>query len=135
MMIFHLYLYFLMLLAVFKSRRDWLVFFHSTLAASFIVSVIALLQKFGLRVSLQGGFRVDSTIGNPAYLAAYLVFHVWLALYLLNQFWRKLWARAIYLLLFVFYLAIIYFTATRGSIIALIAVFFSFYGVNNMAMA
>lgn len=126
MMIFHLYLYFLMLLGVFKTRRDWLIFFHSTLAASFLVSIIALLQKFGLRVSLQGGFRVDSTIGNPAYLAAYLIFHVWLAIYLLYQFWRNWWLRAVYVILFLFYALIIYFTATRGAILALIASSFIF---------
>lgn len=126
MMIGHLYLYFIILLSVFKTKKDWLVFFHSTLAASFFVSVIALLQKFGLKVSLQGGFRVDSTIGNPAYLAAYLIFHVWLAIYLLCQFWRNWWLRSVYFVLFLFYVLIIYFTATRGAILALIASLFIF---------
>lgn len=126
MMIVHLYLYFLMLVSVFKEKRDWLIFFHSTLIASFLVSVIALLQKFGLRVSLQGGFRVDSTIGNPAYLAAYLIFHVWLAVYLMRQFWQRWWLRSVYIILFIFYILIIYFTATRGAILALIASSFIF---------
>src|SRR3989338_5046525 len=77
MMIFHLYLYFVMLVSVFRAR-DWIIFFHATLLASLVVSYVGLLQKFGYRVSIQGGFRVDSTIGNPTYLAAYLLFHVWL---------------------------------------------------------
>lgn len=120
MMIFHLYLYFLMLGAMFRSRRDWVVFFHSTLVASLLVSYVALLQKLGLRTSIQGGFRVDSTIGNPTYLAAYLVFHVWLLGILLKQFWNNLWLRIPYLVALIFELAIIYFSATRGAIIALV---------------
>ncbi|KKU05864.1 MAG: Tetratricopeptide repeat domain protein, partial [Parcubacteria group bacterium GW2011_GWA2_45_30] len=111
MMLSHLYLYFVMLISVFKTRRDWLVFFHATLLASLIVSYIALTQRLGYRISLQGGFRVDSTIGNPTYLAAYLVFHIWLLFILMYQFWKKWWLIGIYTAAFIFELIIIYFTA------------------------
>ncbi|MEK7560720.1 MAG: O-antigen ligase family protein [Patescibacteria group bacterium] len=122
MMLGHLYLYFVMLGSMFRSRRDWLIFFHATLAASVIVSYIGLLQKFGVRVSLQGGFRVDSTIGNPTYLAAYLMFHVWLLLMLIHRFWEKWWLRMVYGAVLAFELAILYFTATRGAVLALVVV-------------
>ena len=122
MMLGHLYLYFVMLVSVFRTRRDWLVFFHVTLAASLVVSLVGLLQKFGYRVSLQGGFRVDSTIGNPTYLAAYLMFHIWLFAMLIYQFWRKKWLAALYGAAFIFELLIIYFTATRGAILSFLAV-------------
>src|SRR3989338_10971912 len=56
LMLFHLYLYFVMLASVF-SKREWMVFFHMTIFASIAVSYVALLQKMGYRVSLQGGFR------------------------------------------------------------------------------
>jgi len=129
MMLVHLYLYFVMLFSVFK-RRDWLVFFHTTLIASVLVSYIALLQKFGYRVSIQGGFRVDSTIGNPTYLAAYLVFHVWMLLLLLYHYWKKWWLEIIYALILLFELAIIYFTATRGAVLALAATSILFAAVS-----
>ena len=123
----HLYLYFLMLLSVFRTRRDWLVFFHVSIVASIAVSYIAVLQKLGLRPSPQGGFRVDSTIGNPTYLAAYLLFHVWLVVLLMRQFWpqksgetKKLVLQIFYALLLVSELVIIYFTATRGVVLALL---------------
>ncbi|MBI2121715.1 MAG: O-antigen ligase family protein [Candidatus Sungbacteria bacterium] len=119
MMLFHLYIYFVMLASVFKTRRDWLIFFHSTLIASLIVSYIALTQRLGYRISLQGGFRVDSTIGNPTYLAAYLVFHIWLLFILLYQFWKKWWLSALYGAALIFELIIIYFTATRGATLAI----------------
>lgn len=119
-MIFHLYLYFLMMVSVFRTKRDWLIFFHATLAASIIVAFIGLLQKFGYRISLQGGVRVDSTIGNPSYLAAYLSFHVWLIVALARTLWRYSWLRFVYAAALIFELLIIYFTATRGTAIALV---------------
>ncbi len=121
MMIFHLYLYFLILVSVFR-KRDWTVFFHMTLIGSFAVSFIGLIQKLGLSVSLQGGFRVDSTIGNPTYLAAYLLFHLWLLCLLTYRFWDKVWLRFLYAGLFVFEFMILYFTATRGAVLALLIV-------------
>ncbi len=122
MMLSHLYLYFLMLTSVFKTRRDWLIFLHVSFAASVVVSYFGLLQKLGYRVALQGGFRVDSTIGNPTYLAAYLLFHLWLLVIMIQQFWKKWWFASLYAMLLVFELMILYFTATRGVVVALVAV-------------
>lgn len=132
----HLYLYFLMLVSVFRARRDWLVLFHVSIVTSIAVSYIALLQRLGLRASLQGGFRVDSTIGNPTYLAAYLLFHVWLFALLMKQFWprqsgeMKKWVLEIcYGLVLLFELAIIYFTATRGVVLALLVTTIPFFAL------
>lgn len=122
MMIGHLYLYIVMLAALFKTRRDWLIFFHVSLAASIGASYYGLLQHLGLRPSLQGAFRVDSTIGNPTYFAAYLLFHVWLLALLAYQYRRKLWLAGIYGALLAAELMMIYFTATRGVVLALAAV-------------
>jgi len=125
MMIFHLYLYFVMLVSVFRAR-DWIIFFHATLLASLAVSYIGLMQKLGYRVSIQGGFRVDSTIGNPTYLAAYLLFHVWLLLLLMYRFWKKWWLVALYGAALLFELAILYFTASRGPVLALVIILVPF---------
>ncbi|MEK7077066.1 MAG: O-antigen ligase family protein, partial [Patescibacteria group bacterium] len=125
MMIFHLYLYFVMLVSVFRAR-DWIIFFHATLLASLAVSYIGLMQKLGYRVSLQGGFRVDSTIGNPAYLAAYLLFHIWLLLILMYRFWKKWWLVGLYGSALLFELVILYFTASRGPVLALVIILVPF---------
>ena len=118
MMIGHMYLYYLMLSTVLR-RRDWTFFFHSTLIGSLAVSYIGFLQKLGYHVSIQGGFRVDSTIGNPTYLAAYLLFNLWVLLILMYTFRKKWWAFSLYGVAFAFELMILYFTATRGAIIGL----------------
>ena len=145
MMLFHLYLYFVMLITVFRTRRDWIIFFHSTLVASLLISGVGLLQKYCANplngatcqkiaesfsqnallrsiplVSLQGGFRVDSTIGNPTYLAAYLLFHVWLLVLFMYQWWGKWWRVSFYALALLFEVMIIYLTATRGATLALV---------------
>ncbi len=119
MMLGHLYLYFLMLVSVFKTRRDWLIFFNVSIVASVLVSIVGFMQRLGYRVSLQGGFRVDSTIGNPTYLAAYLTFHLWLLVMLIKSFWKKWWLVALYGAALLFELMILYFTATRGAVIGL----------------
>lgn len=127
MMLGHLYLYFLMLMSVFR-RRDWIVFFHMSLAASFLASGYGLLQRLGYYPSLQGGFRVDSTIGNPTYFAAYLLFHVWLLGIFLHRYWRVWWRVALYGALLGFELVMIYFTATRGVVLALVLAAIPFAG-------
>jgi O-antigen ligase len=121
MMIGHLYLYFVMLNAVFKTRRDWLVFFHVSLIASLSACYVGLLQRLGLRPSPQGGFRVDSTIGNPTYFAVYLLFHVWLLAMLAYQYRRVAWRAWLYIVVLAAELVMIYFTATRGVVLVLIA--------------
>ena len=126
MMLSHLYLYFVVLSSVFKTRKDWLIFFHVTLATSVVVGFIGVLQKLGLRVSLQGGYRIDSTIGNPTYLAAYLLFHIWLLVMLLYEFIKKWWLAALYSSVLIFELTILYFTATRGAVLALLGTFILF---------
>ena len=122
MMIGHLYLYFVMLISMFRTRRDWMVFLHCSLAASIAASFYGLLQRLGYKPSLQGGFRVDSTIGNPTYFAAYLLFHVWLLGILAYQYRRVAWRAALYGALLVAELIMIYFTATRGVVLALVVV-------------
>lgn len=115
----HLFLYFLILGSVFKTDRDWRLFFHASLAASVLVSLYAVGQLAGRFAIHQGGVRVDATFGNATYLAAYLLFH----LFLLIWFFLKsdhLWLRGGYAAVFLFELYILYATATRGAILGLL---------------
>lgn len=115
----HLFAYFLVLGHVFK-KSDWVVFFNLFIVAGLAENIYALTQKLGYLPSPQGGFRVDGTIGNPTYLAAYLIFVAafsgWLFLQTANKF-----ARYFYGAMAAFSLLSIYFTATRGAAVALVA--------------
>ena len=119
LMISHMALFFLVLTSVFKSKKEWYWWFSTVIVASIFVSFNALLQKLGVYQSLQGGTRVDGTIGNPTYLAAYLMFSFFLSLFLFSEF-RKSLFRYAYLAVALFELVIIYFTATRGASLALL---------------
>lgn len=113
----HLAAYFVVLSHVFR-KKDWSVFLHLSVVAGLLQGVYAFLQRFGVLISPQGGFRADGTIGNPTYLAAYLMFIVAFALIL----WIYSRSRAVRYYLIgavVFTLAAIYFTASRGPTLAL----------------
>lgn len=120
MMTFHLWLYFLMLISVFKSLKDWLIFVHVALTTSLAVGFIGIMQRFGYTgSSFQSGYRIDATIGNATYLAAYLSFYVWWLIFLIHKFWAKRWLRILYGTLLLFELFIIALTASRGAAIGL----------------
>ena len=138
-MIFHLGLYFLVLSNVFKTKKEWNWYFGTIVLSSLFVSFYALLQKFGVYQSLQGGNRVDGTIGNPAYLAAYLMLTMFLSFYLFNSLKsiKQAYFRYAFLAVAVFELVIIYFTATRGVTLGLLggtiafAVFYILFSEND----
>lgn len=114
----HLVAYFIVLSHVFR-KKDWIVFLHLSVAAGILQATYALFQRLGVFISPQGGFRADGTIGNPTYLAAYLMFIVAFALIL----WIYATSRsARYYLLgaTLFILVAIYFTASRGPTLALL---------------
>ncbi len=124
----HLYVYFLMLASVFRERRDWIVFFRLSVAASVVVSLVALFQKLEYLPTPLSGVRPHGTIGNPAHFAAYLLFHIWILAMFLYEAWQRR-ARAIfYGALMFFEVAMLYFAASRGAVLALLGSLVFFFG-------
>ncbi len=116
----HLFLFFLILASVFKSKKEWLKFLDVAVVASLLVSFYALGQKLGISWLIYNeASRLNSTIGNPAFLAGYLLINVFLIIWLLWQKYTRQGWRIFYVLAFVFECLIIYFTATRGALLAL----------------
>ena len=114
----HLFALFLVLTGVMKTEKLWKWFFHISLGVSVIVAFYGLLQMAGKIAVHQGGVRLDATLGNASYLAIYMVFHIFIALwYFLKQ---KDWYRWFYLPVVVLETVILYHTATRGAILGLI---------------
>ncbi|MBU6415287.1 O-antigen ligase family protein [Patescibacteria group bacterium] len=120
LLMLHLGAFFVMLATVLQNKKEWFWYLSAVVLGSMFSAGYALLQKFGVFVSLQGGSRVDGTIGNPAYLAAYLLFSVAISL-LLFFLAEKIYQRYIFGATTLFALIIIYFTATRGTTIGLLA--------------
>ena len=112
----HLFLYFMLLISVFRTERDWRAFFYTTVGASALAAVYALFQLAGAFTIHQGGTRVDATLGNATYFAAYLVFHLFFILWFLLRA-KTTYGRISLAALFLLELVMLYYTATRGSII------------------
>lgn len=75
----------IVILGVYNRQKAWLGLLRLSVFASLPLSYIALTQILGLNLLLAsaGGDRVSSMMGNPSYLAAYALFHIFFALYLI----------------------------------------------------
>lgn len=124
LMLLHLAGLFAVISGVIKEKRDWLTLFDATIVGSLIVSVLAVGQKFNWDfVSNSGDARVSATIGNPAFLAAYLIFAVFFAAILFFERKGK-FLKLYYLATILLELYIIFLTATRGAFVGLVVSFF-----------
>jgi len=89
----HLFAYFLVAVSVLNTEKLWRNFWQVSLVTSAFVGLYGLLQMFGI-ASVNAGFssasRIDATFGNPIYLAAYMLFNVFVAALL----WRHAWKDA-----------------------------------------
>ncbi|MBI5045406.1 MAG: O-antigen ligase family protein [Candidatus Niyogibacteria bacterium] len=116
----HLFAYFLVLISVFKGAADWKKMFYSLAATGAAMALYGYLQFYGvLAISQQSGPRVDGTFGNASYMAIFMVFQVFLALFLFFQSEQR-WLKALFAALFIFEVPVIFLTATRGAILGLL---------------
>ncbi|MEK7515637.1 MAG: hypothetical protein AAB555_01740 [Patescibacteria group bacterium] len=105
--------------AVLRVEKKWRAWFLTSLGISVIIVGYALLQLNGTFAIHQGSVRIDATLGNSAYLAIYLLFSVFVALWLaLTE--KYAWLKWSLIALAVVEGALIFFTETRGTIIGLV---------------
>jgi len=113
--ILHLYVFFTLLLTLLRSDKEW-----GTMLKSFTVSAV-LVICYGIAANLHighfigpGGFgeRFQGSLGNPAYVAAYLIFAGFFAVLAAKK-------KAILLALLAFFGLFFILAATRGALIGL----------------
>ncbi len=117
----HLYAFFVVLWSTFREAKWWRMLFETTIAVSVIEALYGVLQLAGKLPINQGGVRVDGTFGNATYLAVYMLFSLFftaLAFYWWgrNSKYIKWW----YALAGILQLVMIFYTATRGTILGLV---------------
>jgi len=104
----HFGAYFLILSTVFK-KRDFTWLLRISLFVSVIISIYALIDWMP---------RLQGTLGNPGFLACYLLFNLFFALYLFfknkNIYWR-----ISYILISILNFIVFYLTRTRGAYLGL----------------
>ncbi len=97
-----------------KNLSGWDIFLHLSIASASIVVVTALWQT-----TVGGGttgWRVSGTLGNPTYMAVYMLFNIFFTAWLLFQSRFREW-RYFYLTLITIFAFLLVQTATRGVII------------------
>lgn len=128
----HFGMFFLVISSVFEEVH-WKRWWNTSLVASFLMIIYCVLQLIGLRTIHQGGVRVDGTLGNAIYLAVYMLFHIFIALFLLYRERKNIFLRWLYGLLIISETGILYYTATRGAILGLLGglVVMTLFNVRN----
>ncbi len=113
--VLHLCFYFVIIKSVLRTRKDWMIFLNIFVIAGILISSFALYQKTG-EVEV---YRVASLIGEPAFLASYLLLVVFMGLILTFNTQKPL-LRYIYSLSVVLNFIAIYFSATRAVILSVV---------------
>jgi O-antigen ligase len=114
----HIFVFFVIAGTVLSVKKLWRRWWLAALAASVLIGGYSILQLLGYLEIHQGGVRTDASLGNAAYLAAYLLFMIAVALWQAVE--SKGWLRiALYVLAGV-HTFILFSTATRGAILGLV---------------
>ncbi|MCA9361800.1 O-antigen ligase family protein [Candidatus Kaiserbacteria bacterium] len=112
----HTFMYMLVLGSVLQTKQEWQRLLNTSLIVAFVVALYGLAQYGGM---IEGGNRIDSRLGNAAYMAVYMLFHIFVA------FWLFVETRNVLLKLFYGTMAAIFTfvlleTGTRGTAIGLV---------------
>jgi hypothetical protein len=105
--VLHFFIFYLILITVFRSWAEWRTLLQSSVIIAIIVSLAGLF-----------GTNSYSTIGNTAYVSGYLIFNIFFSLLLFfrseQRGWRWLYAPAVVIMLWEFWSC-----HTSGAIIGL----------------
>ncbi len=111
----HTFLYMIVLGSVLQTVKDWQRLLHVSLVTAFLVALYGLAQYAGLA---KGGARIDSTLGNAAYMAVYMLFHIFIAFWLFVESKDKT-MKIGYALLAALFTFVLIETGTRGTALGL----------------
>ena len=83
----HLVLYFLVLVNVFRTEKDWHGFITFSIFMSGLMSFMAFAQylQVDFLMGSSGGQRLTATMGNPTFFAAYLLFNLFFIAYFIAR--------------------------------------------------
>ncbi len=127
----HLFAYFVVVSSVLSTEKLWRRLWQTSLGVSVLASLYGILQFAGKTALGQGTTsgltgRLDTTFGNPIYLAVFMFFNIFIAAFLWAESWRyrpavkHLGMSLLYGGIIVLDTAILLFTGTRGTILGLI---------------
>lgn len=109
----HVFAFFLVLGSVLKTTKQWSYLLHASVVVASYVALMGVAQLGGATV------RVDSTLGNAAYMAVYMLFHIFfLALLFVRT--NVVPYRVVYVLIGCLFTYVLLQTGTRGTALGLV---------------
>ncbi len=113
----HTGMYMLMLGCMLQTKQLWQRFLNVSLVVAFAVALYGLAQYGGL---VEGTSRIDSRLGNAAYMAVYMLFHIFFAFWLFVDS-KNISHKVIYALFAALFTFVLIETGTRGTALGLAA--------------
>jgi O-antigen ligase len=118
-----LFFYFVIITGVLKTEKTWERLLNTFLSAGVLMAIFALAE------SSNGIDRVSSQLGNPTYLAAFMLFNIFFAIFLLIRYVERInlsagsrySAIATYLAIILLDFYVLYRTGTRGAFLGFLA--------------
>lgn len=122
----HLFVFFVVASSLF-TKEIWKRWWQTSVSVSTIIGLYGLMQLLGIAaISTQSGTRVDATFGNATYMGIYMLFHVFIAAFLLADEWqarpkgKRGGVTALLGSVIVLNTIVLLYTSTRGAILGLI---------------
>ncbi len=116
----HVFMYMVVAGSVFTTAKLWSYFFHTSAAVALCVALYGLGQYNGIIAAGNGStIRVDSLLGNAAYMAVYMLFHIFIIFWLFVRT-KVLSYKIGYALVAAVLAYTLLLTGTRGTFLALI---------------
>jgi O-antigen ligase/tetratricopeptide (TPR) repeat protein len=119
----HLIFFFVIVFSVFTDEKRWKLLWNTAIGVSVVEGLYGIGQLLGGFVINQGGVRVDGTFGNATYLAIYMLFSFFMTLLAISWWGRgkRQWLTlGFYGIAILLQVAMIFYTATRGTILGLV---------------
>ncbi|MCD5381266.1 MAG: O-antigen ligase family protein [Candidatus Pacebacteria bacterium] len=113
----HTFLYMLVLGSVLSTKQQWKYLLNTSLGVAFVVALYGLAQFGGLAEG--GTTRIASFLGNAAYMAIYMLFHIFIAFWLFVETRGGVFPKILYSALVVTFTFVLIETGTRGTAVGL----------------
>ena len=115
----HFLVFFVILVNIFKTKEDWLQLFKLIIISGWLQTIYAFSQFFKFLSAIGwAGERISGSLGNPTFLASYLIFIIFIAAYLLTQK-NSVKIKLTFTALIILDIFLLWRTQTRGAILSL----------------
>lgn len=114
----HVFLYMVVAGSVLTTKKLWSYFLNTSVGVALLVALVGLGMYYGVLVGSSGA-RIDSSLGNAAYMAVYMLFHIFFMGWLFIQA-NATWQRVLYVAMGIIFILALLLTGTRGTFLGFV---------------